>query len=152
MVAAAMTAAMLNSVRCASIAKGPESASVEQAAELKQRLSASNGVLNIWDRDLVPSARGGSWGDRFDWERRTKFEYNHTVEVNTYAYEEGALLSGWMIAVIVIVPLVVLIGIVVLCVCICRGCAGRKVYTSHVYQAGPPPYPVSAGMQAGHNR
>ncbi|XP_049515315.1 uncharacterized protein LOC119434056 isoform X2 [Dermacentor silvarum] len=81
MVAAAMTAAMLNSVRCASIAKGPESASVEQAAELKQRLSASNGVLNIWDRDLVPSARGGSWGDRFDWERRTKFEYNRATSV-----------------------------------------------------------------------
>ncbi|XP_072141594.1 uncharacterized protein [Dermacentor andersoni] len=140
-IAAAMTAAVLNSVHCASMAKGPEFAGGEQAAELETRVSASSGVLNIRDRN---------WQDQHGWGRSTyRSEYSHTVK-NTYTYKESSSLSGWMIAVIVIVPLVVVIGIVVLRVYVCRACAGRKGGTSYAYQAGPPPYPVSPGTEAGH--
>ncbi|XP_072141595.1 uncharacterized protein [Dermacentor andersoni] len=137
-IAAAMTAAVLNSVHCASMAKGPEFAGGEQAAELETRVSASSGVLNIRDRN---------WQDQHGWGRSTyRSEYSRTVDT----YKESSSLSGWMIAVIVIVPLVVVIGIVVLRVYVCRACAGRKGGTSYAYQAGPPPYPVSPGTEAGH--
>ncbi|XP_075528594.1 uncharacterized protein LOC142560403 [Dermacentor variabilis] len=137
-IAAAMTAAVLNSVHCASIAKGLEFAGGEQAPELERRLSASSGLLNIRHRN---------WQDENGWASSThKSAYNHAV---TYTYKQTGSLSGWIIAVVVIVPLGVLIGIVVLCVCVCRVCAGQKGGTTHVYQAGPPPYPVSPGTEAG---
>ncbi|XP_065293944.1 uncharacterized protein [Dermacentor albipictus] len=140
MIAAAMTAAVLSSVHCASITEGPEFAGGEQVAELKTRLSASSGVLNIGERN---------WKDENGWGRSTHKSYDHAVEITTHTYKQIGSLSGWIIAVAVIVPLAVLIGIVVLCVCVCRVCAAQKGGTPHVYQAGPPPYPVSPGTEAG---
>lgn len=149
--AAAMGAALLSYVHSASIATTTDSASADQAGELKPRLAASNGGFEIWDRNLVLPGQGSQWDGRYDWERRTKYEYNHTVEVNTYSYQEGNLLSGWMIAVIVIVPLIVIITLVTISFCAYRACTRRKGY-SYAYQAEPPPYPVDSGMRAVHTR
>ncbi|XP_065293946.1 uncharacterized protein [Dermacentor albipictus] len=123
MIAAAMTAAVLSYVHCANITEGPEFAGGEQVAELKTR----------------PNIRGRIWG------RGTRLGYNRTADT----YKKSSSLSGWKIAVLVIVPLVVLIGIVVLRPYVSRACAGRKGGTSYAYQAGPPAYPVSPGTEAG---
>ncbi|XP_037527667.1 uncharacterized protein LOC119404992 [Rhipicephalus sanguineus] len=142
-IATAIGAAVLNYVQCASITTTTESASEEPVGDLEPRISASNPGLEIWNKNLLPSGQGGLSVGQYDWERRTKYEYNHTKEINTYSYQEGTLLTGWVIAVIVIVPLIVLIAIIVAGVCVYRACTRRKVYPSYAYQAGPPPYPVN---------
>ncbi|KAH7935807.1 hypothetical protein HPB52_013862 [Rhipicephalus sanguineus] len=143
LIATAIGVAVLNCVHCASITTTTEPASVEPAGDLEPRISASNGRLLTFDRNLVPPGQGSLLVGPYDWERRTKYEYNQTVEINTYSYQEGTLLTGWVIAVMVIVPLIVLVAIIAAGVCVYRGCARRKVYPSYVSQPGPPPYPTN---------
>ncbi|KAL1430716.1 hypothetical protein MTO96_002319 [Rhipicephalus appendiculatus] len=142
-IATAIGVAVLNYVHCASIASTAESASVEQTGDTAPRISASNSRLLTLDRNLVPPGQGGLVVGQHDYERRTKYEYNHTKEITTYSYQEGTLLTGWVIAVIVVVSLIVLVAIIVAGVFVYRACTRRKVYPSYAHQAGPPPYPVN---------
>ncbi|XP_077498906.1 uncharacterized protein LOC144109976 [Amblyomma americanum] len=118
--ALAVTLAVICVIRSACCAKLPEAASTVRSTESRSKLAASNGLMEIWD-------------DAFE------------IKNEQVVTDEATVLAGWLIAVIVIVPLLGVVCIIALCVCICRACAKPQVTTTYVIQGGPPPYPGNGG-------
>lgn len=133
-------------VQSAISANLPEPVSTERSAESRSEFSASNGRREIWNEGFVSVHNYPR--DQYGWERTTVVKYNRTVESDRY-FNEGIALAKWAIAIIIIVPLLVLIGIVALLACVCKVCSRKKVKNHFVLQEAPSPYPSNATMKAG---
>lgn len=130
-------------VHYACAARLSEYTSGEKGGDLRSKLSASYGFPDngFHSTQIYPRKK-------YDWDRNTTVKTKGTVKVTTLTYDEGATLAKWVIAIIVIVPLLIIIGIVVLIVCVCRIATRKTVHTTaYMHQEGPPVYPQSVGTQ-----
>uniref|UniRef100_A0A023G4E3 Secreted protein n=1 Tax=Amblyomma triste TaxID=251400 RepID=A0A023G4E3_AMBTT len=111
--ALAITLVVISVIHGSSSASLPIDGSTERSPQFPPKLAASNGLMDIWDDG---------------------FRIDGAKEEPVVPPEEANALAGWLIAVIVIVPLLGVVCIIALCVCICRACAGPKVTTTYVIQ------------------